>query len=62
MLNGQEVGCTNCIEANGYLISGSECCDTNAGQFPDGADSCDACANVVTGCSTCVNNDVLGVI
>lgn len=50
-MNGDNVECTVC--GAGFEISGTSCCDTNSGTFPNNANGCSSCSQIITGCQTC---------
>jgi hypothetical protein len=55
--DGGTTECIACDTDGGFEISGIQCCNLNADSYPDGADSCDSCASIIPGCSTCDVND-----
>ena len=45
--------CASCNTEAGFQISGTICCYTNSGQYPDGSGACDSCGNIIFGCESC---------
>ena len=48
--SGGTLTCTLCDAANNYHRSGDICCDTQSGSFPDAANSCSSCGQLIIGC------------
>lgn len=53
--------CTTCDNANDYYLSGEKCCNIADNKYPDDEGNCDACSNVIAGCTTCTmdGNDTI---
>jgi hypothetical protein len=54
-----EGGSVSCVECGGgFHISGSTCCDADAGLYPDGVSGCESCSAAFPGCLSCAYDGV----
>ena len=53
-MNGENIECRVCM--TGYENSGSICCDTSVGSYPDASSGCKLCSEIILGCETCESN------
>jgi hypothetical protein len=49
--NGVDTECLSCDKVEGYQLSGTTCCNTNSGFYPDGISECESCGDAQGGCS-----------